>query len=238
MSKKWYELFVSVDNQGTATVPEDVADAPSAAPAATNVAARRTAAQTVAEIASRLPAEPQFTAPIKNPTSFDEIYKAAEIQPPAHGYTIYKVAEMLQSELIRNLPVDVKRSSVLLALDAAGVKVEDVIQDAVRRDRALDTYERVQQKAFEQLQESKFKENTDIQADIDRYVAQQKARMDANNDAVAREKERLYGWRLNKQQEEQKIADAVAYFVTENPITTSQTAAPSAPATKAGSPSK
>jgi hypothetical protein len=133
------------------------------------------------------------------------------------------------------LPAEVKRSSVLVALDAAGVRLDEVIQDAVRRDRALDTYERVQQKAFEQLQENKAKENAGIQADFDRYVAQQRARMDANNDAVAREKERLYGWRLNKQQEEQKIADAVSYFTTENPITTSQTAAPSTPANKASS---
>lgn len=228
MTKKWYELFVSVDSQGSD---------PESGGTQSNVAdgsGRRTAAQTVAEIAAQLPKEPQFTSPVKNPTSFDEIYQAAEIKTPTHGYTIYKIADMLQSEHIRNLPAEVKRSSVLLALDAAGVKVEDVIQDAVLRDRALDTYERVQQKAFEQLQESKLRENAGIQADIDRYVAQQKARMDANNDAVAREKERLYGWRLNKQQEEQKIADAVSYFVTENPITTSQTAAPSTPATKAG----
>lgn len=230
MTKKWYELFVSVENEGSS--PQGVPPGSNAAPEAS---AGRTAAQTVAEIAAKLPQQPQFTSAVKNPTSFEEIYRAAEIQTPAHGYTIYKIADMLQSERIRNLPAEVKRSSVLLALDAAGVKVEDIIQDAVLRDRALDTYERVQQKSFEQLQESKLKENAGIQADIDRYVAQQKAKMDANNDAVAREKERLYGWRLNKQQEEQKIADAVSYFVTENPITTSQTAAPPTPATKAGS---
>lgn len=229
MTKRWYELFVSVDSEGAASEgtaqPNVGADA----------SAGRTAAQSVAEIAAKLPMEPQFTSAVKNPTSFEDIYQAAEIQTPVHGYTIYKIADMLQSEHIRNLPVEVKRSSVLLALDAAGVKLEDVIQDAVRRDRALDTYERVQQKAFEQLQENKSKENAGIQADIDRYVAQQRARMDANNDSVAREKERLYSWRLNKQQEEQKIADAVSYFVTENPITTSQPAAPSKPATKADS---
>jgi hypothetical protein len=230
VTKKWYELFVSVDNEGS--TPEGGMVQPSLAD---NVSARRAASQTVSDIASKLPMEPQFTSPVKNPTSFDEIYRAAEIESPEHGYTIYKIAEMLQSEHIRNLSAEVKRSSVLLALDAAGVKLEDVIQDAVRRDRALDTYERVQQKAFEQLQESKSKENAGVQADIDRYVAQQRARMDANNDAIAREKERLYSWRLNKQQEEQKIADAVSYFATENPITTSQTTAPATPATKAGS---
>ena len=46
-----------------------------------------------------------------------------------------------------------------------------------------------------------------------------------NKDEVAKEKERFYGWRLKKQQEEQKIADSVSYFVTENPITTGVVAA-------------
>ena len=41
----------------------------------------------------------------------------------------------------------------------------------------------------------------------------------ANNDAIAKERERFYGWRLQKQQEEQKIADTVSHFVSENPIT-------------------
>lgn len=227
MPKKWYELFVSVEPEGGST--------PDAVAAGRGPAQSRTAAQAVAEIASKVPLEAQFTTPVKNPTSFDEIYRAAEIETPAHGYTIYKVADMLQNEHIRNLPKEVKRSSVLLALDAAAVKVEDVIQDAVRRDRALDTYERVQQKALEQLKAGKTKENADIQAEIDRYVAQQRARIEANNDAVERETQRLYSWRLNKQQEEQKIADAVSYFVTENPITTSQTDTAPTATVKAGS---
>ena len=47
--------------------------------------------------------------------------------------------------------------------------------------------------------------------------------------AFMREKERFYGWRLQKQQEEKKIADAVGYFVSENPITTSGSPAPPPP---------
>jgi hypothetical protein len=52
--------------------------------------------------------------------------------------------------------------------------------------------------------------------------------MQANNDAVAAERERFYGWRLQKQEEEQKIAEAVSYFVSENPITTRSPAPPEA----------
>jgi hypothetical protein len=129
---------------------------------------------------------------------------------------------MLESEHIRNLPSDVKKSSVLVALDAAGVDIKDVIQDAIRRDRALDTYERVQERAVEELEAKKTQENAQIQAQIDKYLTEQRAKIQANNDQIAREKERFAGWRLKKQQEEKKIADTVGYFVSENPITTGQ----------------
>jgi len=212
MSKKWYNYFVSVDEA-----------APGAeAPAPTQSA--RTPAQTVADIAASVAPAP---VPANQPpagATFDEIYSAAEIRTPAHGYTIYKIADMLQSDYIRNLPADVKRSSILLALDAAGVKLQEIIEDAVRRDRALDTFERVQQKSVEDLEKQKTEENRQIQEELDRLTADHRARMQANSDAVGKEKERFFSWRLQKQQEEQKIADTVSHFVTENPITRGQPA--------------
>ena len=66
---------------------------------------------------------------------------------------------MLQSEHIRSLPPDVKQQSIMVALDAAGVKVAEIIEDAVQRDRALDTYERVLQKHLEDLRAQKAAEN-------------------------------------------------------------------------------
>lgn len=218
MSKKWYNYFVSVDEANPAG---NETPAPSDS--------GRSAAQTVAEIAASVSPAP---TPANQPppgASFDEIYSAAEIHPPQHGYTIYKIADMLQSEHIRNLPAEVKRSSILLALDAAGVKLQDIIEDAVRRDRALDTFERVQQKAVEDLEKRKTEENRQIQEELDRLVSEHRARMQANSDAVAKERERFFSWRLQKQQEEQKIADTVSHFVSENPITRGQPAASSAP---------
>ena len=165
MSKKWYNYIVSVDDNGTTEQSLPNARNASATP--------KTAAQSVADIASTIAMEPKFTTPVSDPTSFDEIYRAAEIPPAPQGYTILKVSQMLESEHIRNLPSDVKKSSILVALDAAGVDIKDVIQDAVRRDRALDGYERVQQRAAEELERRKTKENTEIQAQIDKYVTEQ-----------------------------------------------------------------
>jgi len=218
MPKKWYNYIVSVDDE--ANQPPQSTGAP---------ATQKSAAQSVAEIAATMAPEPKFTTPVSDPTSFDQIYKAAEIPAAPKDYSILKVSQMLESDRIRSLPSDVKKSSILLALDAAGVDIKDVIQDAIRRDRALDTYERVQQRAVEELEGRKSKENSEIQAQIDRYVTEQRAKIQSNNDEISREKERFTGWRLKKQQEEKKIAEAVGYFVAENPITTGDVNAPPSP---------
>lgn len=71
--KKWYNLFVSVD--------QPTGDAP--APAGETAAA--SAARQVAEIAASIAPAPKFSAPVSGAASFAEIYSAAEIQPPPHG---------------------------------------------------------------------------------------------------------------------------------------------------------
>jgi hypothetical protein len=222
--KKWYNYFVSVDEAGNPVAGDaQTGGQPGAAATPMNPA------QTVAEIASSVSAEPRFTAPVSNASSFEEIYQAAEIPPAPQGYSIMKVADMLQSEHIRSMPTDVKRSTILVALDAAGVDIKDVIQDAVRRDKALDGYERVQERSITELEAKKNQENAQIQAELDKYVAEQRAKIQSNNDDVTKEKERFFGWRLKKQQEEKKISDAVAPFVTENPITSGAGSTPPAP---------
>jgi hypothetical protein len=228
MSKKWYNLFVSVDPpSGEASESDDSSG---------NPPAPMSAAQAVADIAASTAIVPtsHFATTVPNPASFTDLYEAAEIHPPAHGFTIMKVGEMLRSEHIRSLPKDVKRSSVLVALEASGAPIEDVIQDAIKRDRALDTFERVQEKSVADLETKKTQENQQIQTEMDRITAEYRARIQANNDAVAKEKERFYAWRLKKQEEEQKISDAVSYFVTANPITIGGTAAAPAPPNTSG----
>ncbi len=220
MSKKWYNMFVSVDSPAGGAEPDS--DAPPPPPP--------DAAQMVAQIAATVPAESKFSAPVADPSSFGEIYQAAEIEPPAHGYSIEKVASMLQSEHLRGLSAEVKRSSILVALEASGARIEDVIQDAVRRDRALDGYERVLQKSLSDIQTRKAAENRQIEAEMNKMLADYRARIQANNEAVARESERFSAWQAKKQQEEKSIADTVGYFVTENPITLSGAAAAPGPA--------
>ena len=231
MSKKWYNYFLSVESQGAAQgePPPPMNDA---AKAVADIAASLGGGTAAPPATTTPPAMEQRMAAASSssakPLEFSEIYSAAEIATPAHGYTVLKVADMLQSPHIKDLPAEVRRSSVLVALDAAGVKVAQIVEDAVRRDKALDAFERIQQKASEDFETAKLEENRKLQAELDKLTAEYKARIEANTGAAAKRREGFAAWRVQKQIEEQKIAGCVSYFVTENPITTSR-ATPSKP---------
>lgn len=147
---------------------------------------------------------------------FDEIYRLAGIKGPRLGYTIGKVIEMLQSEHIKNLPMETKRSSLLMALEAAGVQVDEVLQDATLRQRAITSYEAIQRKHLEEFEARKAQENVTIQTESERVAAEYAARISRNLEEVAREKETFRKWQTKKQYEAQRISDAVALCLTQS----------------------
>src|ERR1700733_5574046 len=79
----------------------------------------------------------------------EDIYRAAGIMSPRHGYSINKVVNMLHSEHIREMPKEMKQAAVLMALDASGTPVEQVQKDAKARQDALDAHEAQQTKEIE-----------------------------------------------------------------------------------------
>jgi len=141
--------------------------------------------------------------------SYDDIYHAAGIMSPRSGYGIHKVVEMLNSERIRALSKDIQRASVLMALDAAGASVDQLLQDATRRQHALDSYEDGQRKQIEEFEARKAQENTQLQAEMERLTAHYAERIQHNLDQVAKEKEMLRNWQMAKQHESQRISEVV-----------------------------
>jgi hypothetical protein len=206
VAKKWYSFFVVAD--------EAKADA--------DALTQAVSAQRVTDVVPGADQDTAFSGSVGDTTSLEELYASAKIATPAHGYSILKVADMLESEHIRSLPPDVKRKSILVALEAAGVKLQEIIEDAVQRDRALDTYERVLEKNLEELRRAKELENQRLEEEINQRLSELRARIAENNRDVSREQENLSAWRTGKRAEEEKIAQAVGYFVSENPITAGQ----------------
>ena len=84
---------------------------------------------------------------------FGAVYEEAGIALPDHGYGVDKVAEMLEGKRLGQLGREVKATAVLAALEAAQVDVKDVIQDAVRRDKALDAFEAAKERELQELRE-------------------------------------------------------------------------------------
>lgn len=154
-------------------------------------------------------AEVPTTEPHSKLLSCEDIYHAAGILSARSRYGINKIVEMLTSKHIREMSKDVKRASVLMALDAAGTSVDDVLQDAARRQHALTSYEAGQQKQFDEFEARNVRENAQIQTEMERVTAHYADRIKHNLDQVAQERAALCSWRTMKEQESQRISEAV-----------------------------
>lgn len=139
----------------------------------------------------------------------EEIFLAAGIVNPPKGYGVQKVVDMLNSEHIRGLPKDMKRVAVLMALDAAGVPLEQVRQDATARQEALDSYESAQKKQAEAEWDRMAEEIVQIKAELERVEAHYMARISRNLDGVSRDKARFSAWATAKRQETLNMSEAV-----------------------------
>ena len=141
--------------------------------------------------------------------NYEDIYRAAGILSPGSGYGIHKVVDMLNNDRIRDLSKEVKRSSVLMALDAAGISADELLTDATRRQNALTAYEAAQVKQLDEFETRKGKENAKIEEELEKIRTHYGERVQANLDLVAKEKEALRNWQAAMQHETQRIAEVI-----------------------------
>ena len=144
--------------------------------------------------------------------TFGEVYDTAGIRK-ASNYSIMKVADMLDSKHLADMSPDSKRNSLMMALEAAGVEIGELLQDAVSRNRALDEYEEKRQDQVKSFENVKADENNKLHTELERLTSQYMARIQANSDLVAQEQDRFRAWQKRKQQESQRITDAATFCV-------------------------
>jgi hypothetical protein len=159
-----------------------------------------------------VPADAAATADGQIP-DFAEIYRAAGLVDPPHGFTAFKVLEILSAPEFASLQPKAKAAALaaFLKMSPAGpVPIADVIQDAVRRDQALDQ--------FESCLRSRLAESADR---LEAETAELQARIDQNRAALDAERRRLDDWLAGKRAEERRLAEAVAPFVEKPPISVS-----------------
>ena len=129
--------------------------------------------------------------------------------------------ELLESEHLRGLPTSTRRASLMVAMQARGVGVEEVIEDAFRRDEAIDRHDAQMAALLRGLEAEIAEKNESIQREMERLLEEMRGRVEANNAALDEARDAYQQWRGQKQGEEQLLYDAVAPFVRspeENPV--------------------
>ncbi len=182
---------------------------------------------------SKLPAPQEDEGGDADVPDFASIYRAAGVTDPAHGYTAYKVLEIFASPGFAALDARAKAAALtgFLNMNPSGpVPVTDIVQDAVRRDQALDKFEEFLRNKLASRSDQIDKDNAQLQAEIDEVTRRNREKMEANRLALEGEQAKLSRWLVVKRAEERKLYDAVNPFVEANPISTAESPRPAAPA--------
>lgn len=160
------------------------------------------------------------------------VYGEAGIELPLHGYGVDKVGEMLDNKRLSTLSREVKASAVLAALEAASVPIREVIQDAVRRDQALDAFLAAKTAEVQELKGQTDARVSAIREEIDAFLRAKNAEIEALKGAADASSAALVKLQERKRREEDRLSSIVAHFVqsAENPITSGESAAPDKPA--------
>jgi hypothetical protein len=163
---------------------------------------------------------------------FPAIYRAAGVADPAHGYSAYKVLEIFSSPGFATLDLRAKAAALtgFLNMNPSGpVPITDIVQDAVRRDQALDKFEEFLRGKQAARAQQVDKDNAKLQAEIDEITRRNREKMETNRVGLETEEARLSRWLTLKRTEERKLFDAVNPFVEKNPISTADTPSPAPP---------
>lgn len=149
-------------------------------------------------------------------SSFEEIYRKSTFKAATSTaeWDILKVAEMLNSDHLHGLSPAAKHSALMMALEAAKVHVEDMLQDAVQRQRVLNEYEEGQRKRLEDFEQAKLRENDRLNEEMESICAQYRMRIGAAIQDIERERAAFREWQDGKEREQRRIAEAASACVS------------------------
>lgn len=185
------------------------------------------------------PAAGQGAAPeagIKLPVilSIPQVYDKALIKPDAEGFDVNRVEQMLANPEIADLPVEIRARSVKMALSSMGKDLRTVLEDAARRDKALDDYQVYLEHRTGQVEEQVAAANAALQKEIEAFTQAKNSLMVQNKAFLDQARNALSSFSVAKEAEEKRLFAIVAPFVTpgENPVIVSGSASTGAPGHK------
>jgi hypothetical protein len=148
-------------------------------------------------------------APAELSVSFEDVFKAAGIQPGPTGWTVDRLKEFLSNERIRKMDRGDAQRETLAMLAAEKVDSADLIKDAISRDRALDAFEESMSKKRPQWQAGQKQLLSELASRI-RSLEQQRKGVEQE---IADEEKKWADWRRRKRQNEVDMAHAIGYLI-------------------------
>jgi hypothetical protein len=150
---------------------------------------------------------------------FDKVFESAGIQPVAGGWTVQKLGSLLRTEPYRSMPREAAQKALLTLLADQKVSVEDLVRDAITRDKALDAFEEVAHSKMNARSQTRQVRMAEIQTQIE--ALQKQCRQFQEEQAAD---QRLWQqWHDGKINFEKDMAWAIGYVV-DRPVVTIDTA--------------
>jgi hypothetical protein len=164
---------------------------------------------TVAEVAETVPT-PEFSASGTGDFStraFPEIYREAGVDESS--FTVDKLFALLQDPSLKDQPLSTKTLVLKMALKAQNVEPNVPVTDAVKRDRALDGYQKMLNMLAQQTEAENSQKIQQINEEVKKYLEAKNAEMDALRSQTAEAKRMAETFAVRRTAEEQRLAEII-----------------------------
>jgi hypothetical protein len=169
---------------------------------------------------------------------FEAVYEEAGVPEPARGYGVDTMAEILESKRLATLPREVRMGAVMGSLEAAGVSLQQVLRDAVLRERALDAFVAAKEREVEAQRQRNAARIATLKDEMESLVMERVREIESLRRGIETAASAFSQLQLRKRQEEARLRDALSHFVGdgENPVPAGAPNSGSRPAAPAKTP--
>jgi len=144
---------------------------------------------------------------------FEKIFETAGIVGGKKGWTVHKLLNLLRSDPLKSEARDNAQKRILEILRSDEVSAEEIVRDAMARDKALDSFEVFARQKMEEHRLAREQKIANLRAKIEELneeLSETESRKKSDDGRWAE-------WRKRKKAEEQEMAWAIG-FVIDHPV--------------------
>jgi len=154
-------------------------------------------------------------APAEMTVPFEQLFATAGIKPPEHGWSVEKLLQLLRDPAYQSMTREQVQHAVLAALAAQTATAQDVVKDAMARDKAIDAYGRLIFEKRQARRRAQSQKKTELSNQI--FALQQQ--LERLNQEGLLEDQQWRDWWQRKLDYEKQMAGAVNYLLKDAVIT-------------------